>query len=99
MPRLVKPQSAAARQPNRRRDAPTGLHNLGYFRALGLERVYLYRGVQVIAHQVNHAAREFVIRMALDKLAVAGMNAYLRGRKREDEPASPASTDWKPSTS
>src|SRR5579863_150751 len=85
---LVETQPPSSRQPDRRGDSPPGLNQFGGFGALPLQA--FHRRVQVIAHQVNNTARQLVIPMLLDKLAVARMNAHFRERKRKNQPAFPS---------
>src|SRR5215469_9922829 len=82
--RLIKSDASATGQSNCGCHAPAGLNNLRRLSAVALEDC---DGLpEIIAHEVEHAAGELMIRMALNEVSITGMNAKFGRRQSEDQP-------------
>src|SRR5258708_764444 len=82
---LVEPQASPAGQANGCGDTPAGLLDFRGCYSLGSERVDGF--AQIVAHEIDHASEQLLVRMVLDEFAVPGMNPQFGGRQGKDQPA------------
>src|SRR3569623_666588 len=82
---LVQTKPTTTGQANGGGNSPTGLRNRSSLHTLAVQ--ILNRRRQIAAHEVKDGARKIVFGMALDEVAIAGVNAQFGRRHGEDQPA------------
>ena len=83
---LIEPELATARETDGCPKSPILLLDLCRNDAFG--RQGLERGVEVVAHEIEHRAEQLVSRMTLDEALTRGMHGDLGRRQGEDQPSS-----------
>lgn len=83
--RLVEADGASAGKFDRGGEAPLGVKHGCAGDAFFLKRAH-GQG-EVVAHQIENCAEQWMLGVPLHEVAASGMNAYFSGRQLEDEPS------------